>query len=255
MHLLRRLLVLSLFAAGIGFLSQLTSANELRDKARQSFLGGDRVQRNTLADIVQLVKTETEFADRSIEYNIGSGFVVGRYLVTVYHNLLASRSRFIRQTVTVDGVALSPSFIDVNQDIAVFELGGELCQRYCNGLRVAAAPTFERGRSVYWVRKIEAQSELKEGIILNLAVFDRLRSGGKPESPFRCSDNLVVEVDEPFVPGSSGAPVVDALTGQIIGVIQGSFESNNERTGFFKPIHCVGFQQALYAPRNSNSPG
>lgn len=255
MHLLGRLLVFSLFAAGIGFLSQLTSANEIRDRARQGFLGSDTVQRNTLADIVQLVKTKTEFADRSIEYNIGSGFVVGSYLITVYHNLLASRSRFIRQTVSVDGVELSPIFIDENQDIAVFELGGELCRRYCNELRVAAEPSFERGRPVYWVRKVEAQWELKQGTILNLAVFDRTQSGGKPDSPFRCTDNLVVEVDEPFVPGSSGAPVVDALTGQIIGVIQGSFESNNERTGFFKPIHCVGFRQAFYAPRNLSSPG
>ncbi len=255
MHLLRRLLVLPLFAAGIGFLGQLTSANEFPDSAQQAFLGNDTVQRNTLADIVQLVKTETEFADRSIEYNIGSGFVVGRYLITVYHNLLASRSRFIRQTVSVDGVALSPIFVDANQDIAVFELRGVLCQRYCNELRVAAEPTLERGRPVYWVRKVEAKWELKEGTILNLAVFDRMQSGNQPGSPFRCSDNLVVEVDEPFVPGSSGAPVVDALTGQIIGVIQGSFESNNERTGFFKPIHCVGFRQALYAPRNSSSPG
>lgn len=255
MDLLRRLFVLGLFTAGLGFLSQLTSATEFRPIARHTLAGKDTIQRNTLADIVQLVKTKTEFADRSVEFNVGSGFVVGRYFITVYHNLLASRSRFVRQTVSVDGIALSPIFVDENQDIAVFELSEELCRRYCNQLRVAVAPSFERGRPVYWVRKIEANWELKESTILNLAVFDRMQSGVEPGSPFRCSDNLVVEVEEPFIPGSSGAPVVDALTGQIVGIIQGSFETDDQRTGFFKPIHCLGFQQALYSPRNSRSPG
>jgi len=255
MHPLRRFLVLGLLTAGLGLLSHMAGAIELRQSTRQGYPVSNTVQKNTLADIVQLVRTKTEFADRSIELNVGSGFVVGRYFITVYHNLLASRSRFVRQTVSVDGVALNPIFVDQNQDIAVFELTDELCVRYCNNLKVAAAPTLERGRPVYWVRKIEAKWELKESTILNLAVFDRVQSGVKPGSPFRCSDNLVVEIEEPFVPGSSGAPVVDALTGQIIGVIQGSFESNNQRTGYFKPIHCVGFRQALYAPRNSSSPG
>lgn len=255
MDLLRRLFVLALFAAGLGFPSQPTSANELQYSARLDLPGTDTVQRNSLAEIVQLVRTETEFADRSVEFNVGSGFVVGRYFITVYHNLLASRSRYIRQTVSVDGVALSPVFVDENQDIAVFELTDELCKRYCNELRVAAAPNYEPGRPVYWVRKIEANWEIKESTILNLAVFDRMQSGVEHESPFRCSDNLVVEIEKPFVPGSSGAPVVDALTGQIIGIIQGSFETDDERTGFFKPIHCLGFRQALYSPRNARSPG
>lgn len=255
MQRLRRFLLPALLAAGIGFSSQLSGANEPELGAPTAFAASRSVQRNSLADIVQLVKTRTEFSDRSVEFNVGSGFVVGRYFITVYHNLLASRSRFVRQTVSVDGVPLSPIFIDKNQDIAVFELPDELCRRYCNQLRVAVAPSFERGRPVYWLRKVEAKWELKESTILNLAVFDRMQSDVEPGGPFRCSDNLVVEVEEPFVPGSSGAPVVDALTGQIIGVIQGSFESNNERTGFFKPIHCVGFQQALYSPRGESSPG
>lgn len=255
MHRLKRFLVPGLLAAGMGLLSQQGSANQPGLSARHAFAGINTVQRNTLAEIVQLVRTKTEFSDRSVEFNVGSGFVVGRFFITVYHNLLASRSRFVRQTVSVDGVALSPIFVDKDQDIAIFELTGELCRRYCNQLRVAVAPSFERGRPVYWVRKVETRWELKESTILNLAVFDRMQSGIEAGSPFRCSDNLVVEIEEPFVPGSSGAPVVDALTGQIIGVIQGSFESNNERTGFFKPIHCVGLQQALYSPQNSRSPG
>ncbi len=255
MDLLRRFLVLGLFAAGIGSLSPLTSAMEFRQSIWHDRAGSGTVQKNTLADIVQPVRTETEFSDHSVEFNIGSGFVIGRYFFTVYHNLLASRSRFIRQTISVDGVALSPIFVDENQDIAVFELTEDLCRRYCNELRVATAPTLERGRPVYWVRKIEAHWELKESTMLNLAVFDRMHSGVEPGSPFRCSDNLVVEVEEPFIPGSSGAPVVDEMTGQIIGIIQGSFESNDVRTGFFKPIHCVGFQQALYAPRKYPTPG
>jgi hypothetical protein len=255
MRRLRRFIFPALFAAGIGFLSQPSSANEPGLRAGHAFAGSNTVQRNTLADIVQLVRTKTEFYDRSVEINIGSGFVLGRYFITVYHNLLASRSRFVRQTVSVDGVPLAPIFIDKNQDIAVFELPEELCRRYCNQLRIAIVPTLEPGRPVYWVRKVESKWELKESTISNLAVFDRLRSGVEPGSPFRCSDNLVVEIEEPFVPGSSGAPVVDALTGQIIGVIQGSFESNNERTGFFKPIHCLGFQQALYPSRRSASSG
>ncbi len=255
MHRLRRFFLPALLAAGIGFSSQLSGAGEPGLSSRHAFAASSSVHRNSLADIVQLVRTRTEFPDRSVEFNVGSGFVVGRYFITVYHNLIASRSRFVRQTVSVDGVPLRPIFVDKNQDIAVFELPEELCRRYCNQLRVAVAPSFERGRPVYWLRKVEAEWKIKQSTILNLAVFNRLPSGAEPGGPFRCADNLVVEIEEPFVPGSSGAPVVDALTGEIIGVIQGSFESNNEQTGFFKPIHCVGFQQALYSPRGFNSPG
>lgn len=222
---------------------------------QQAWPVGNTVEKHSLAEIVRLVKTETEFADHSIESNVGSGFVVGKYFLTVYHNLLASRDGYVRQTISVDGLPLSPVFVDAYQDIAVFELSGELCRRYCNELRIDAAPTLEHGRPIYWVRKREAKWELMESTMLNLAVFDRIESGVDAKDPYRCSDNLVVEVEEPFVPGSSGAPVVDAVTGRIIGIIQGSFESDNQRTGYFKPIHCVGFQQALYAPRAPRSPG
>jgi hypothetical protein len=51
--------------------------------------------------------------------------------------------------------------------------------------------------------------------------------------------SLIVEVDTPFMPGSSGALVLDTATGRIIGIIQGSFEHTTGRSGYFKPIHCV----------------
>ncbi len=252
---LGRFLVLGLVLAAFGLPAPLTSASESRIGAKQELPERSTVQKHTLAEIVQLVRTETEFADHSVEFNVGSGFVIGKYFFTVYHNLLASRDGFVRQTISVDGIALSPVFMDEYQDIAVFELTGELCRRHCNELRIDDAPTLEHGRPVFWVRKREAKWEIKESTMLNLAVFDRIQSGVKAENPYRCSDNLVVEVEEPFIPGSSGAPVVDAMTNRIIGIIQGSFESDNERTGYFKPIHCVGFQQALYLPRASRSPG
>lgn len=248
MDLFKRLVAVALIAAGLGALSQFAAAVERTERGHRALQAGNPVGKETLADIVRLVRTETEFADRSIEFNVGSGFVVGRYFITVYHNLTASRSLYVRQTVSVDGVALRPIFTDESQDVAVFELTDELCRRYCNELRVAVAPRLERGRPVYWISRVEASWQLKESTILNLAVFDLASSRGEDSDAFGCANNLVVEVEEPFIAGSSGSPVVDALTGQIVGIIQGSFDTGNKRTGYFKPIHCLRFQQALYAP-------
>lgn len=247
--------MLTLLAAGMGFSTQLSGASEATPMPRQTPPAGSTIQKSTLAEIVRLVRTETEFADESIELNVGSGFVAGRYFFTVYHNLIASRDGFVKQTVSVDGDTLKPVFIDPYQDVAVFELTDELCRRHCNDLTFDTIPTLEYGRPVFWLRKVEAQWELKESTMLNLAVFDRIQADAGHDNAYKCADNLVVEVEEPFVPGSSGAPVVDAMTGRIVGIIQGSFKSGNERTGFFKPIHCVGFQQAGHIGSQHHKPG
>jgi hypothetical protein len=54
-----------------------------------------------------------------------------------------------------------------------------------------------------------------------------------------CQNHLIVEVDTPFRPGTSGSPVFDAATDAVVGMIQGSLSRANGDTGYFKPIACL----------------
>ena len=80
---------------------------------------------------------------------------------------------------------------------------------------------------------------IKHGRVLNYAFMGDTLASANAYGMESCSANLIVEVDTPFLAGSSGSPIVDANTGQIIGIIQGSIESRDMRSGYFKPINCV----------------
>jgi hypothetical protein len=104
---------------------------------------------------------------------------------------------------------------------------------------------------------------VQEGRVLNYAFLGDPSASSDPYGMQGCKANLIVEVDTPFMPGSSGAPVLDTATGRIIGIIQGSIEHAAGRSGYFKPIHCVAslvgtlakrFQPPLYSlPRHRAS--
>ncbi len=188
--------------------------------------------------IVQPIVTVIEFPDGTRVRRVGSGFIVGNRYFTVNHNLtspLASESA--TKTSYISGVPVTPRYTNVAQDIAVFDVPDALCDVYCNELSIHGEGPLEREQNIYWLRKFDGERVLKMGRILNYAALGS--AGSQAELSLNCELNLVVEVDRPFVSGSSGAPVFDADTHQILGIIQGSFESGRAETGYFKPIDCV----------------
>lgn len=201
---------------------------------------GSRLRAMDLDHIVQPITTVTEYPDGRKEVNTGSGFIVGRRYFTVQHNLTSiTPSASGRKTIYLDGIPLTPSYADAEYDVAVFELPDDLCERYCNHVSFGTMPELQQDRKVYWLRKFQDEFVFKKGKVLNYAFMGEAPDSSDPYGMQGCNANLIVEVDTPFIPGSSGAPVLDTATGQIIGIIQGSFESASGRSGYFKPIHCV----------------
>lgn len=190
-----------------------------------------------LDKIVQAITTVTEFAGGQQERNRGSGFVVGDRFFTVNHNLTtAFPSLKVKSTSFIDGMSVTdPVFSNEEQDVAVFNLPEKLCVKHCNNTEVSYAPNLAPDTKVYWLRKFEDEFDLKEARIIKQVAFGHLNE----TTSMSCGGNSVVLVDQPFIPGSSGSPVMDAATGKIIGVIQGSVGEGAETKGYFKPINCV----------------
>jgi hypothetical protein len=185
------------------------------------------------------ILTITEFPDGTVEYYKGSGFVVGHRFYTVNHNLGSSGTNGVTRKATyVDGVPVTVSFRNSEHDIAVFELPLEACRLYCNDFSFSENVVAEPDKKIYWLRKFEDDFVMKEGRVLNHAWIGRL-TDLDDDAISTCRGNLIVEVDTPFIPGSSGSPVIDAVSGQILGIIQGNFDDGDTRTGYFKPISCV----------------
>ncbi len=190
-----------------------------------------------LDKIVQPITTVTEFVGGQQERNRGSGFVVGNRFFTVNHNLTtAFPSLRVKSTSFIDGMSVSnPIFSNEEQDVAVFDLPDRLCIKYCNNTEVEFIPDFSRERKVYWLRKFEDDFILKEANILGSVTFSSITTPAE----LSCDDKSVVLVDQPFIAGSSGSPIMDAESGKIIGVIQGSIDKDDDSKGYFKPINCV----------------
>ncbi|GEM_PF-7024595 len=190
-----------------------------------------------LDKIVYPITTVTKFVGGQEERNRGSGFVVGNRFFTVNHNLTtAFPSLRVKSTVFIDGMSVpQPILADKVHDVAVFELPEKLCARHCNDKEVDFAPNLTVSKKVYWLRKFENEFTLKEARILSTVAF----GDSKHKTDLGCKNNTVVLVDQPFIPGSSGSPIMDAETGKIIGVIQGSVDEGEKSKGYFKPINCV----------------
>ena len=201
---------------------------------------GSRLGVADLDRIIQPITTVTEFPDGRRTLQVGSGFIVGRHYITVHHNLTSvSSTASIRKTIYLDGIPLTPSYTHAEYDVAVFALPEELCERYCNAISIDTMPELTRDHQIYWLRKFQEEFMVQEGRVLNYAFIGDPPASSDPYGMQGCKANLIVEVDTPFMPGSSGAPVLDTATGRIIGIIQGSLERTAGRSGYFKPIHCV----------------
>ncbi len=216
--------------------------------------GGDApipVRAEALERIVQPVTTVIEFVDGHMERNVGSGFIAGHQYYTVNHNLVSRAPMSVaRKTTRLDGIVISPSRVQPFHDLAVFDLPDELCSRHCNEFSLSGDVPIEPGQRVQWLRKFDGESTLKSGTVLNYALL-----GTVPADSWSCAANLIVEVDAPFIPGSSGAPVIDANSGRIIGMVQGSLARDGVETGYFKPADCIDHHLLPVRALSAHFPG
>jgi len=190
---------------------------------------------NQVQPPVRSITTTIRYVNGDEQHNEGSGFVIGDRFYTAYHNIQTTSASVAHRDILIGGVAVEPAAVDIAHDLAVFEIPEELCVTWCNELQLVVRPPGSTAR-VTWTRMEGNQRTWKHGRVNNLA----FKSALVGSDPGGCDDNLIVEIDQPFVPGSSGGPVFDLSTGHIIGIIQGSFETRSgEVTGYYKPVQCV----------------
>ncbi len=189
--------------------------------------------------IVRSITTVAEYADGSTKSAVGGGFVVGSRYYTVHHNLTVRVPGVVRTTTYVEGVAVRATYINPSEDLAVIELPGKLCGRMCNADTLHRVPQVRSGQKVHWLRKVPGEYRWRSGEILGYAFLGGDWADVEVDADGACDSNVIVEVDTPFISGTSGAPVVDSETGQILGIVQGSIERDGQLSGFFKPIECA----------------
>jgi hypothetical protein len=184
---------------------------------------------------VHPIVTEFSYADGHTTTQRGLGFVVDQRFITVYHNIEPPHAQapLVATSIELDGYVVQPAYINPAHDIAVFELPAELCRRWCANEYYGIHEVPPAATAITWpAPKARSWSQAHVG---GLVVK------GERTQPFgSCQDNMVFSVDAPFIPGSSGGPVVDQNSGLPIGVVQGSFTyASGETKGYFKPLRCV----------------
>jgi len=193
------------------------------------------------AGLMRPITAITTFADGSTEVKHGQGFVVGNRLFTVYHTLALHLDNVspTKREIYVAGTLMTPVYTHSAYDIAIFEIPTAWCEPSCDAWTVSNPPALKPDRQVYWVQEARGESSIVAGRIQHYAWLSAsppaLQAGGGAP----CQRNLIVEVDTPFRPGTSGSPVFDATTDAIVGMIQGSLMRTGGDTGYFKPMACL----------------
>ncbi len=193
------------------------------------------------ARLMHPITTLMTFADGTTEVKHGQGFVVGNRLFTVYHTLAPRMKNLLptKREIYVAGRLMTPMYTDSVHDIAVFEIPETLCKPHCTTLAASHLPTLNPDRQVYWVQKMGDERLVMEGRIQHYAWLSETPPAFHAGAETPCQRNLIVEVDMPFRPGTSGSPVFDATTDAIVGMIQGSLLRAGGDTGYFKPMSCL----------------
>lgn len=201
---------------------------------------------HTNYDAVHRVTTTIVYANGGRQKNEGSGFVVGEKFYTAYHNIQTALHTVADYQIEIGGVVVEPLAVDHEQDLAVFDVPAEICKSWCNELEPAVDRNFDV-QEVTWLAFDGDGMVWRKGRFRNTA----FKSAATEPQHDECANNLVVEIDQPFVPGTSGGPVFESATGTIVGLIQGSFETlDQQTTGYYKPMKCVleRFQQLTLLP-------
>jgi hypothetical protein len=191
--------------------------------------------------LMRPITVMTTFADGTSEVNQGQGFVIGNRLFTVYHTLAPHIKNALptKREIYVAGKLMTPLYTHAAHDIAIFEMPKALCKPHCRALAASTLPALKPDRRVYWVQDMGGERLVKEGRVRHYAWLSEapLAFHAGEEAP--CQNHLIVEVDTPFRPGTSGSPVFDATTDAVVGMIQGSLSRANGDTGYFKPLACL----------------
>jgi len=70
-----------------------------------------------------------------------------------------------------------------------------------------------------------------------------------------CDSDVVITVDKPFYPGSSGGPVWDLASNRLLGMVQGSFvRESGEQVGYYKPFSAVVHRRNRRRRRQTRRP-
>lgn len=175
------------------------------------------------------ITTEVQYANGTTVVQKGKGFVYGDVFVTVHHNIVGqSEIEIVHSQSFLEGEPIDATMVDRENDLALFDLPDALCETWCN--HEVTSPVDNDvlvDQSITWSRSTAAaptHSSPANSSATNLWSQARVLGPvlkGAPQHPGEpCADNLVIEVDAPFYPGSSGGPVLDDETGDIVSTLR-----------------------------------
>jgi len=186
------------------------------------------------------IRTSTHYADGTKEVRHGTGFVVGHQFFTVFHNIdvLANHGSWERR-IELDGVMVEPRLVDKRNDIAIFDLPSTLCARWCNDRDPRAMPlNLSQRQPIGWYEFVSPDDARQWRQARIVEVVFKNYDSTMPDTA--CKSDVVIAVDKPFYPGSSGGPVWDLASNRLLGMVQGSFvRESGEQVGYYKPFSCV----------------
>lgn len=227
-------LLLLALCTGLALSSQAHSAGT---KMLRAAVDVSALERRT-----RVITTHSQRRNGTIQESRGSGVVVGRYFLTVHHNLKPDGgTEFTQYQSYLDGVPVKPVFVDPGADLAIITIPEPLCATWCGQNNLLPDTESGLNETVRWYRPPASAPRVNPG-------WRKARVLGRTWSlPQRtvgslgrdCDSGLVLEIDQPFRPGSSGAGIWDTQN-KLVGIAQGSFQTRDGReTGYFKPLRCI----------------
>ena len=232
--------VVALTAVCFVFSTVTLSASAQRTAPETVHATGHEILLGSNESDVHHIVTTTHYADGYSEVRHGTGFVVGRRFITVYHNVDVLRDHGIwERRIELGGVEVEPAIVDGPNDIAIFNVPESLCATWCNDRDPATVGAdLEKSQPIGWyefVSPIESRQWRQARVIE--VMFKNYRG---PAVDTVCDSDVVITVDKPFYPGSSGGPVWDLASNRLLGMVQGSFvRESGEQVGYYKPFSCV----------------
>ncbi len=210
---------------------------------RTAGIAVDSGQRSQLEQRTRVIVTHSRRRDGSVQENRGSGVVVGHFFLTAHHNLRPGpEGRFHGYTSFLADIAVQPEYVDPQADIAIIRIPPSLCESWCEASDALPESDSDLEDTVSWYRDPASAAEVDPGwrqarVLSRTWSLPNRQTVGNFSSD--CDAGLVLEVDEPFLPGSSGAGVWDA-NNRLVGIAQGSYQTQDgNQTGYFKPLRCI----------------
>lgn len=194
---------------------------------------------NARSDQLKQIQTKTTFRNGRTLVNTGVGFILGNLFFTVNHNLDPGyRVTHYNTQSYLANVPVEAIAIDATNDLAVIRIPPILCATWCNRLLIPDASNIGLQQTVEWLGKGKAPLGWQQAEVLSLTKREAVQT--TPPTSTACQRGLVVEITQPFQPGTSGTAVWDAQTHQLLGMAQGSYErANGAESGYFKPLACI----------------